>query len=329
MLPSLVKATSVARKLLAFFCLTAVSLQAANAVSLEMRSEVLLVHPRLMVGDTVSINTNDVNLFKKISDIDLGEAPRVGYVSQVTRAEIDAKIRQKIRDLPEKINWHGPQSARIRTATQQVDKSAILNAAESVLREEFSKIGQVKITPTALIPDIELPVGSFEIRARKSAGIQLQSRIPVWVDLILSGTVYRSVVVPLALEAFERVLVAKSDLKTGDFTNQLFIETQEKNIAELKADFFPANQLQSRFRVLHPVLAGEVLNKRNVSDQTMILRGDRVRLIAIASGINVETSAIAQADATLGQTIRVKPEKSNDTVIARVTTGDTVTFEGQ
>jgi flagella basal body P-ring formation protein FlgA len=78
-----------------------------------------------------------------------------------------------------------------------------------------------------------------------------------------------------------------------------------------------------------PMSVGQTLVKSCLAEQTEVFRGDVVTLVVDAGGFRIETSAVAQSDSRVGQSIRVRPEQGTGTVMARVVSPGVVRMGGE
>lgn len=302
----------------------------AGEVVIALRPEVLLSGARLTLADVAEVSAPDDAVRRAFNAVVLGRAPMAGYLERRGRAELDMALRGQALASGHTIVWRGADSVKIRSLTQPLDQDRLLELARQCLQQAFGADGaRLDASLAAPLPDLVAPAGPLEYRARLASASRLRARMAVWIDVIAGETLYRSVVVPLAVTAQRGVYVARRALPAGSMATAAdFVETRQ-DVAALADVALAPGALPHGGRVREALAAGQVVTVRQMAPADMVLRGDRVRLVVSAAGIGIETSALAQADAVVGQRVSVRPERSNELVTARVIAPDLVSLDGQ
>lgn len=89
--------------------------QAQPRLALELRSSARIVHPRIVLGDVAVIDTRNPDSVR-LAAIEIGNAPRVGYVERLTRAQIMHTLRRQVDS--ETIAWSGASSITVSVQSQ-------------------------------------------------------------------------------------------------------------------------------------------------------------------------------------------------------------------
>jgi flagella basal body P-ring formation protein FlgA len=301
--------------------------QAAQVV-LELRPEVVLQHRAVTLGELAQVTADDAPLRQLFAGAALGSAPLAGQLEQRSRADLEQALRAQTLALGHTIVWRGAAAVKIRSASQLLDRTLLLELARRQLRQELATDGlRLEAQLATPLPDIAAPAGVLDYRARLVDGRRLRSRMAVWVDVLAEGAVYRSVLVPLAVSAYGPVYVARREMPAGmQVTAADFVEREEE-VAHLLQAPLASGALATGGRVRQALTAGQVATLQEVAPAGTLLRGDRVRLMTQAAGIVVETGAYVQADAVAGQLVQVRPENSNEMVMARVVAPGLVRLE--
>lgn len=302
----------------------------AGDVVLRLRADVLLSAPRMTLADVAEVDAAGAELRQAFGAAPLGHAPLAGHVEQRSQAELDLALRSLALSRGQRIVWRGADSVRIQSQSQALDSALLLDLARAQLLQGFGAEGlELEARLAAPLPDLGAPAGALQYRARLVDASRLRSRMAVWIDVIADGTVYRSVIVPLAVSAWRQVYVAQRPLPAGTLATAADFALRRDEVAGLDDAALAEGALRQGGRVRQPLAAGQIATVRQIAPAAMVLRGERVRLVTAASGIEVETSAYAQADAVVGQQVQVRPERSNDMVTARVMAPDLVRIEGR
>lgn len=295
------------------FLLPSVSATPAGTpgLAIELRVNALVGKPQLVLADVATIAGGDVAMRKKLSELVVIQAPRVGYTERLTRNQIERTLRRTFADV--EIAWGGADNVAVRVLTQTVPSTALSDAALEAATRQFSPSQPALRIAVASPPaDLEIPAGTFEVVVRPLDRMALSARIAVWVDIVVNGAVYRSAVVQLRASNPVLSYVAQRDLRVGEYASSDDFAIATVDVAGINA--VAANSPLQRFRLSAPIAAGQVLRHSAVAADSKIMPGDEVRLVMNVGQISVETKAIAMAEAVPGGTLRVRP--ANGTVVA-------------
>lgn len=220
------------------------------------------------------------------------------------------------------------KSLKVVESTQRVEGAAIAEAAQRHLVAELApQFAGVEAIPGAPLPHLDVPLGQVTLHPRPLDPAPAGSRQSVWIDVLVDGTFCRSVVVPFRVLLQQRVQVAIRDLPAGTLVSNEDFEARTMDVSEDSRRILPASALQGTMRVGTRIGAGDVVQRHQLIDATTLQRGDVVKLMLAASGVTVETRAVAQQNAVLGQEVKVKPDHSPDTVSGRVIAAGVVRVE--
>lgn len=302
----------------------------AAAVTLELRPQVTVERSLVLLGDLALVDTDDAALRSAVEQVVVGQAPLVGYVEQRSRAQLESLLRAQRMASRLEIAWRGGERAMYRTQSQRLDADAIVEAARQRLAESLADVYErVDVTLASGLPELAAPAGPVAYRVRPIEMAQPKPRVPVWVDVLVRGQVYRSVVVPLALRVYRKVYVAQRDLAAGELAVAAAFTLQVEEVGALPAAPLAVGELQGLGRTRHALARGQILAGTDLLREGSVLRGDRVRLVVRDGGIEVQVAAVAMADAAPGQQVLVRPEGSKETVTATVLASDMVRIGGR
>jgi flagella basal body P-ring formation protein FlgA len=291
----------------------------AGEVEIDLRGEALLDHPHMTLADLAVVGAADERLRQIFSRLPMGHAPLAGYVERRSRAELDLAVRSQAASVGQVIIWRGADSVKIRAESQLLDNELIFFVARKHLLELFGPAyGDMEIRLASPLAQLSAPVGVASLSARTVDASRLRGRMAVWVDVTVHGALYRSVLLPMIVTARRQAYVAKRALPVGALVGADDFVSRPVALDGLGEAPLAPGALAKGVRLRRALAAGQVVGGQHVASTAMVLRGDRVRLLAAGGGIAVETGAYAQADGTVGQAIQVRPERSNETVSARV-----------
>lgn len=324
---SLSLCSRLAAGLLSFVCATACS----GELTVVLREQALVQGARYTLDDLAEVSTNgaDAPAARALGAQMIGPAPLVGQLSMLSRNELDLLLQGRAQAAGHTLIWAGAQRVRIRSAAQELDSAVLLAEARAHLAQAFAADGTLEASLITPLPVLAVPTGLLRYQGRLADPSRLRARMAVWVDVMAGDTVYRSVLVPLAVTALRPVLRARRPLPAGALVSPEDVALEKAEVAALDYVALAPAALGQGGRLRQPLAAGQVLAAGQLMPTDVVMRGDRVRLVVQAGSIAVETSAYAQADAQMGQQIRVRPEHSNETVMAIVTAPATVSVGTQ
>jgi flagella basal body P-ring formation protein FlgA len=292
--------------------------------SVELRANALVDHARIALADVALIHASK-DQAAKLGSVELGRAPRIGYVERLSRSQVEQAIRRTIGDAGP-LEWRGAAAVAVRTKSQNVAAPALAQAAIMALQPQVGVTGaQVNLTLAARLNDVEVPLGQLELRPRAQPIMVRGGRAPVWIDLVVDGEVYRSVMVQLAVAAHRPAYVAKHAIEAGAHAGADDFAVADADLAD--ADALSTDQPLAPFRAARTIRTGQALSPGAMLASDKVMRGDQVRLVVHAGQIGIETAAIAMADAGPGQLVRVRPSGSQDIVTGRLSPSGTVTID--
>lgn len=301
----------------------------AGELTLKLRADVLLEGGQYALADIAEDAGHGAGM-GSLGAVVLGPAPLVGQVARYSRAELDTALQGQLLANGQRVVWSGAERVHIRSRSQALDPALLLQLARDEVVARFDADGAgIDMQLVASLPPLAAPIGALTYRARLVDTGRLRPRMAVWVDVIAGDAVYRSVLVALAVTAPRAVLVARRALPMGAVATEDDFAEQLADVAMLDDVALQRPALAHGGRLRQTVAPGQVLQARHLTSDGMVLRGDRVQLRTAASGIAIETVAYAQADAVMGQQIRVRPERSSETVLARVTAPGTVSLDAR
>jgi flagellar basal body P-ring formation protein FlgA len=297
----------------------------ASPLAIALRADAVVANARVTLADVAAIDAQQP-MAAALGKLELAHAPRIGYTERLTRAQLEQIIRRHAPADTSPINWSGAYSVSVRTRSQAVAGQLLMAAATDGLQAQFAATG-LKLAAQVLTEpaDIDVPAGHLELRVRPLPQSALSARMPLWVDLVVDGAVYRSVVVPLAVTARRQAYVAAHAMESGAWVTSADFTVADASVAGINT--VKVEGTLAPFRLRQELKAGQPLATDAVNASGRVLRGDQVRLVVSAGQIGIETSAIAMAEGAPGQLIAVRPLGAKDIVTGRVSQSGSVTIE--
>lgn len=300
-----------------------------TTVPLALKPDVVVTARQVTLADVAVVGAADPQLKNTLEALRIARAPRIGYAERLTRLELDQLIRTRLAAAGVKTQWSGAQAVRLQSSGRMVDTRPLVETARSYLLKELgTRFQMVDIELASPVADLELPAGALAFKARTMDLKHVYPRMPVWVDIHVDQTAYRSVLVTFIVKGSQPVYVARRDLPEGSVVADGDVELRNEDISVVPNDPVASVDLGGSVRTKKPLSSGQIVTRSHLSQPGMIMRGDLVRLVLAHGGVVIETLAMAQQDAAIGQALRVRAENSIDAVAARVVSAGVVRAEG-
>lgn len=295
---------------------------------LELRAEALLSGPTARLGELARIEAPSAELRTLLEDLPAARAPLAGYAERRGRTELDAWLRGQAALQGHRIVWRGADSVTLRTASASVSGVLLAREAAAYLLAAYGELHPaLEAVPAGPVQDVAVPAGELQLRARPLEKGQPRTRMAVWIDVLVRGSVVRSVLVPMSVSAKRTVYVARHALAAGSEVVAADFEQHLRDVASMQDEPAAVGTLAAGGRLRLALAEGQPLLRKQLAPMGQVLRGDRVRLLAGAGGVRVETSAVAQENAVQGQPVRVLPQGGAAAIMARVTAPGIVSLD--
>ena len=310
-------------------CGSAWAEQAATTVHLVLKSDVTLVERQFVVADVATVSSTNVQLKQALENVRVATTPRVGSVDKITREELKQIIHARLKNFTANVEWDGAKAVLVRAANRLAETDELVSAAKAHLLKAFEgRYETLEVALASPVADVELPLGAVSFVPRAIDAKHVVARVPVWVDIHVDGTMVRSVIVPFLLKATQLVYVAKRDIPAGEIASATEFDVKTEDVSAISDALVVQPFVNGAVRMKRPIMSGKILTQNYVSQDGAVFRGDAVKLILAQGGVLLETSGIAQQDARIGQSVKVKPEKSTEAVAGRVVSPGVVQANG-
>lgn len=211
-----------------------------------------------------------------------------------------------------------------------VDAVRLVEAARSVLEARSTGLpGEWEFVPAGGLSVSQVEGDEVRVEAQPVEGRWPRGRVGVPVQVWVDGQPAQSRMVWFTVRRWLEVPVYARDAQAGESLASVATHLQRRDMAEF-ADRAPfadpvdtpgALQLRRSVRAGHPVMRDELRSMPDVSRQ------QAVALIVRRGALVLSTPALAQADAVVGEQVRVLPEGATQWVLARVNGPNEVVLE--
>jgi flagella basal body P-ring formation protein FlgA len=283
-------------------------------------SEARVRGTELTLGAVALVRGDDAALVERAKALELGWTPAPGFTRVLQNWQIEQKLATALAGTT--IRFEGSQTCRIAPETARIAGSALAAKAQDELRSIFGG-REVALVPQGQAADLQVPLGArpcelrCAIERREQRAGAWSVPVQVWVD----GTLYQTCWVGFGVELYDLVPVLAREVRRGEVLDASALELRRTRIAsDLGGEPLSALALSGAV-ALRDLGAGSVLTDRDVQRAKLVRSGDTVQLQVRKGAVTARGSAIAKADGTAGERIRVwsadKTRELSGTVIGR------------
>lgn len=179
-------------------------------------------------------------------------------------------------------------------------------------REEPPKIRLQSLDPHLRLPKCQAALEAFLPSGARTAG---NTSIGVRCPDAKPWTLYLSA----NIRIHDQVLVARHFLRRGTILSAADFQPERRELSTLSSGYETDPQQLIGRQLQRALMAGKVISPRAVKIPPAVRRGETVTLIAGQSGIEITSSGIALNDASIGEWLRVRNERSQRVVEGKVT----------
>lgn len=144
------------------------------------------------------------------------------------------------------------------------------------------------------------------------------------VGVRCSGSTPWQLFVPVQISAYDQVLVSRHALARGSVLSTAVLQVERRDVARLVQGYLPALPAETPLRLRHAVAMGAVISPRMVEAAAAVQRGQQVRLVSEAAGMQVSMGGVALAEAARGARVQVRNLSSGRVVEGIVETDNQV-----
>jgi flagella basal body P-ring formation protein FlgA len=278
----------------------------------------------IFLRDVAQIQASDRSLGERLGALPIGQAPLPGLSRTFDPSLIMIKLRQYKMDTAG-IQVESPKSVVVQGAHRVISSGEIFEAAKrAVLEDRDGEYEQVTVRADALPPDLVVPPGEVELKARPRLASVGVGSIPVVVEAWVDGRLYRAVSLSVKLSQLREVVVANHPLPRHAMVRQADVRLERRDISYLSHE--PLNDLTLVVgrRTTRMLASGDIVSSDALELPPLIQKGDVVTLMVEGPGLLVTTKGVAQEEGRAGQLVRAKNAASGREVLGTVESKKTI-----
>lgn len=214
-------------------------------------------------------------------------------------------------------------SASFADGTQYESIEALKLSVQNVVIDELKKnVAQenLSVTVSNLDPRLKLAACSEakNIRMRNNAQSNAQLTSNVSVGVSCNGDTPWSIFIPVKVEIFQAIVVAKYNIPKGTLITAQDLNVERRSTRSIGFGYTQNIKELVGFESARNISEGDVVRLAHLNKPMIVNRGDKLVLAAGTNGIQVAAPAVAMGEGRVGDQIRVKNTQSNRIVDAFV-----------
>lgn len=300
-----------------FLCICTAS---ANQVEINIKDKVTLKEKTITIGDISTVTGDNVELVKKISNIEIGRTP---WPNNFRKIGVDfLKMRLKTSNIKlSDIVFNGARAVRISVEATKITGAEIVQKARehllSVLpvvdRETTIELGRMPGDQWVAGKRDEIVLDVYLVDSNKDRGN---------IELIVSANsniapFFKTSVV-FKVRVFENVVIAKRKIgRHQRLTKENIFLGKRETTRTHGLSFSGMDDLTGKVAV-RTIRANTIITEKIVETPPTIKRGSVVKLFIEANNFSIVTKGLAQETGRTGEVIRVRNLNSKKIIYGKI-----------
>lgn len=291
-------------------------------ISVTIQKNVYVKSEEIKLGEIAEINAPE-NISGEISEITIAPSPKPGRQKNIRSGKIKELLESRFSE-SKNMCLDIPAIIIVSRESQAV--------SEKILREYYdNKIHEMSGNDPLEISDFRIrgknifPGGEIEIRSQEDfRGIRM-GNFSLPVDIYVDGSKQGRLTLSGHAGKQIKMLCAVRDIPKGSVLTADDIRIGERAARNgASCNFLDDPALAIGKKVISQVRAGAVIYEKNLAVPSLVKKGDKVRLVATAGLLSLETSAEVLSDAGPGEQVKIKNIDTGKLIIAKVVDSTTV-----
>lgn len=271
----------------------------------------------VLLADIASFSENSA-LAEALGSQIVGTAPDAGSATVLDAREIIHKIGRSHNSSLNGVNWNGAALVTVGRESVSITSEQIQQIIDDYIKENRHSLPDARIS---FIPDtkplpFELETGSQSWDViPSSANIIGSSRFSIIFKV--NGKVRKNFSVTGQTKAITPVVVTTRRLKYGEIVTAEMVTVAERDISELPSYSRAVSEVIGSV-VKRNLYQGAPIGPESVELPPVINRGELVKIVVSAGGLQVTATGIARSNGRQDEVIRVQNTNSNKLIYCRV-----------
>ena len=306
--------------------ITTIATLALGGLTVALPMEGKAQGTEITLGEVATLSGLAETELAVLEDLSLGYAPSPGYSRLLRSDQVLASIRRARPEL--EVHMVGRDACRVWPEVERVEPTTVFAAAEAELARVLGA-ADAAWEPVGELPAIEVPAGArrHELRARLFERQPRTGTVSVPVQVLVDGTVYRTVWTSWRLELFERRPVLVRAVNAGErLSADLFVTRRVTASASGAARPLTAGLVLGAVAA-RDLEAGSVVTDLDVHRPVVVESGGGVLLEVGKGHITARVPAQALESGAIGDRIRVRTLDGGRELTGTVAAGDLVKID--
>jgi len=310
---------------MAFFFLPFIAFGADGDVpkiSVTIQKNVTVKSEDIKLGEIAEINAPE-NIAGEISGIVVAPSPKPGRQKNVRSARIKDLLESRFPE-NKNVDLDIPALIIVSRGSQSVSEETLKDFyVKKVL--EMSGGESLDISDFRVRGKNVFPVGEFEIRPQDDSREIRLGNFSLPVDIYVDGSRQGRLTLSGHTGKKTEMLCAVRNILKGSVltADDIKVGTRDARNGE-NGNFLTDPALAVGKKVISAVRAGAAISEKNLAVPSMLKKGDKVRLVAKAGLLSLETSGEVLSDAGPGAQVRIKNIDTGKVLTAKVVDSTTV-----
>lgn len=300
--------------------------QWVEAVCLELKDNVEVSGPEVLVCEVAAVRDASPSLSRRIQQLSMGRAPWPGNTRRIDRQALKVRLYQH-GIAPEALEFAGAAETLVKAKSVVIAPRRVEELARRRLLEALPWPEEDLLVVAQSVREQHVPGDADRVTLRPvlEAGPQLAKKMQVNVRVYTGERLVKTIPVVFKVSAFKKAAVARTYIAREE-------QLSKANVTMRRIDVLDTDGvvMDNFGEVLgkvaaHPIRVGAPITDRMLTAPVAVRRGEPVKFVMEVKSLVIIGSALAQQQGRVGQTIRVRRQGTRKDLRALVTGPRTVT----
>ena len=293
----------------------------AAGVVISFKPSTVLRGAEYTVADVATVKCADAARSTQVGALLLGKTPKAGIRQMLNAVQIRGQLAQMGLTEPE-VALQFPRQSFLEREVQTVDMKMLKDEIQKQILAQVSPAGEgnvmlehIQLPQSLVMAAGELTIQVSEIKPPR----QMTGSVPFTADLLVDGANEKKLTGVAQLDMEVEVMQSSKGVARGGMVDPAGCSAVKRRLSQVQPGSLRPQDIQMALMAKRDVNPGDVLNWGNVGKETLVRRGQTVRMMLRKSGMQISAEATARSDGALGDRIEVLNPSSGKRLEAIVT----------
>lgn len=292
------------------------ALKKAPTPLVSVRTDSVVSQGQIRLGQIAEIDASP-NLKSRLERIPLGRAPLPGYEKHLEGSWISTLIRTRC-SAAAGVAIHVPKLVTIRGAVQKLSSKTLKNLMAHYIRKRLGN-DWFRLSQFRVFGELGIPPGPMHFEILSPEPKTLKAQVYLRVAVLIHGKTVCRPLLEAWMDRFENVICAAHSIPEGHVLSPGDIVIRRINISRLSEGLITNVQSVLGKQARQPIEKGAPLWDRLLESRCLVLRGQRVKIVAQLGDIHFSTIGIARAQGAAGAQVQVVNADTKKLLVGTVT----------